>query len=77
MNHGPKFLKMTVGDALKKFHDPESIFWVSNNNFLENVRPEIAEFANFWPFFKLKPKKKLKYGPTILHGHIVDLNKAS
>ena len=77
MNHGPKFLKMTVGDAQKKFHDPESIFWVSNNNFLENVRPEIAKFVDFWPFFKLKPRKKLKYGPKILHGHIVDLNKDS
>ena len=77
MNHGTKFLKMTVGDAKKKFHDPESIFWVSNNTFLETVRPEIAKFDNFWPFFKLKPKKKMKYGPKILHGHIVNLFKDS
>ena len=33
MNHGLKFLKGTVSDAPKKFHDPESIFRVSNNNF--------------------------------------------
>ena len=36
MNHGPKFLNMTVGDAQKKFHDPESIFWVSNKHFFED-----------------------------------------
>ena len=77
MNHGLKFLEGTVGYVQKKFHDSESIFWVSNNNFLENVRPEIAKFVDFWPFFKLKPRKKLKYGPKILHGHIVDLNKDS
>ena len=50
MNHGPKFLNMTVGDAQKKFHDPESIFWVSNDNSLKTVRPKIAEIADFWPF---------------------------
>ena len=77
MNQGPKFLLVTVVDAQKKFRDPESIFWVSNNTFLETVRPKIAKFDNFWPFSKLEPKKKLKYGPTILHGHIVALNKAS
>jgi len=33
MNHGPKLLEGTVGDAQKIFHDPESIFLVSNNNF--------------------------------------------
>ena len=77
MNHGPKFLKMTFGDALKKFHDPESIFWVSNNTFLETVTPKIAKFDNFLPFFKLKPIEKLKYRPNILHGHKVDLNKDS
>ena len=53
MNHGPKFLQGTVGDAPKKFHDPESIFWVSNNNSLKTVRPKIAEIADFWPFFNL------------------------
>ena len=53
MNHGPKFLQGTVGDAQKKFHDPESIFWVSNNNSLKTVRPKIAEIANFWPCFNL------------------------
>ena len=77
MNQGPKFLLMTVVDAQKKFRDPESIFWVSNNTFLETVRPKIVKFDDFWPFFKLKPKKKSKYGPTNLHGHMVDLNKAS
>ena len=77
MNHGPKFLNMTVGDAQKKFHDPESIFWVSNNTFLETVRPKIAKFDNFWPFFKLLPKKKLEYQPIILHAHVIDLNKDS
>ena len=77
MNQGPKFLLVTVVDAQKKFHDPESIFWVSNNTFLETVRPEIAKFDDFWPFFKLKPKKKLKYRPIILHAHITDLNKDS
>ena len=53
MNHGPKFLNMTVGDAQKKFHDPESIFWVSNDNSLKTVRPKIAEIADFWPFLNL------------------------
>ena len=77
MNQGPKFLLVTVVDAQKKFHDPESIFWVSNNTFLETVTPKIAKFDDFWPFFKLKPIEKLKYGPNILHGHIVDLNKDS
>ena len=42
MNQGPKFLSGTVVDAQKKFHDPESIFWVSNNKFLETIGPEIA-----------------------------------
>ena len=68
---------MTVVDGQKKFHDPESIFWVSNNIFLETVTPKIAKFDDFWPFFKLKPIEKLKYGPNILHGHIVDHNKDS
>ena len=77
MNQGPKFLLVTVVDAQKKFRDPESIFWVSINTFLETIRPKIVKFDDFWPFFKLKPKKKLKYGPTILHGHMVDFNKAS
>ena len=53
MNQGPKFLLGTVVDAQKKFHDPESIFWLSNNTFLETVTPKIAKFDNFWPFFKL------------------------
>ena len=34
MKQGPKFLLVTVVDAQKKFHDPESIFWVSNSDFL-------------------------------------------
>ena len=42
MNQGPKFLLVTVVDAQKKFHDPESIIWVSNNNFVKTVGPEIA-----------------------------------
>ena len=45
--------------------------------FWETVTPKIAKFDDFWPFFKLKPIEKLKYGPNILHGHIVDLNKDS
>ena len=52
-NQGLKFLLVTVVDAPKKFHDPESIFWVSNNTFLETIGPEIAKFDNFWLFFKL------------------------
>ena len=39
MNQGLKFLLVTVVDAQKKFHDPESIFWVSNKNSLKTVRP--------------------------------------
>ena len=47
MNQGSKFLLGTVVDAPKKFHDPESNFWVSNNNFWETVGPEIAKFYIF------------------------------
>ena len=36
MNQGPKLLLGTVVDAPQKFHDPETIFWVSNNNFQKN-----------------------------------------
>ena len=39
MNHGLRFLEGTVGDARKKFLDPESIFWVSNSNFLKTISP--------------------------------------
>ena len=53
MNQGPKFLLGTVVDAPKKFHDPESIFWVSNNNFLKTVTPKIEKIADFQPFFNL------------------------
>ena len=52
-NQGPKFLLGTVVDAQKKFHDLESILWVSKNNFFETVGPEILKFYKFWPFFKL------------------------
>ena len=55
MNQGPKFLLGTVVDAPKKFHDPESIFWVSNNTILETIRPKITKFDDFWPFFQVKP----------------------
>ena len=74
MNHGPKFLLETVGDAPKKFHDPGSIFWVSNNSSLKTVRPKIAEIADFRPFFNLWPVEKLKYGPEILPAHVRDPN---
>ena len=60
-----------------KIHDPESIFWVSYNTFLKTVTPKIAKFDDFWPFYKLKPIEKLKYGPKILHGRRVHLNKDS
>ena len=53
MNQGPKFLLVTVVDAQKKFHDPESIFWVSNNTFLETVRvsdPKLQNLTNFGLF---------------------------
>ena len=53
MNQGLKFLLVTVVDAQKKFHDPESTFWVSNNTFLETIGPENAKFDNFWPFFQV------------------------
>ena len=53
MNQGLKFLLVTVVDAQKKFHDPESIFWVSNNTFFGDRRTQIVKFDNFWPFFKL------------------------
>ena len=53
MNQGPKFLLVTVVDAQKKFHDPESIFWVSNNTFFGDRKSKIAKFDIFWPFFKL------------------------
>ena len=52
MNQGPKFLLVTVVDAQKKFHDPESIFWVSNNNFVKTVGPKITKFGDLRPFFK-------------------------
>ena len=58
MNQGPKFLLGTVVDAQKKFHDPESIFWVSNNTFLETIGPANAKFDNFWPFFSSYNLKK-------------------
>ena len=74
MNQGPKFLLGTVVDTPKKFHDPESIFWVSNNNFEKTVGPEIAKFGDLSPSFKMKSKKKLKYGPKILHAHIIEPN---
>ena len=53
MNQGPKFLLGTVVDAQNKFHDPESNFWVSDNNFLGTIGPEIVKLDVFWPFFKL------------------------
>ena len=65
MNHGPKFLEMTVGDALKKFHDPESIFWVSNNNFLKTVARKIAKCGGLGLFLSHIPNKKIKYGKNI------------
>ena len=77
MNQGPKFLLGTVVDTKKKFHDPESIFWVSNNNFEKTVGPEIAKFGDLRPSFKMKSKKKLKYGPKILHAHIIEPNEES
>ena len=52
MNQVPKFLLVTVVDAQKKCHDPESIFWVSNNNFLKTVEPKIAKLGDFRPFCK-------------------------
>ena len=51
-NQGPKFFLGTVVDAQKKFHDLESIFWVSNNNFLKTARPKIAKITKFRPFFQ-------------------------
>ena len=60
MNQGSKFLLVTVVDAPKKFHDPESIFWVSNNTFLETVTPKIAKFDDFWPFFQVKTYRKVE-----------------
>ena len=74
MNHGLKFLEGTVGDAPQKFHDPESSFWVSNNNFLKTVTPKIKKIANLRPFFNLYPKQKLKYGPEVSHAHVLDPN---
>ena len=52
MNYGPKLLEGPVGDVQKKFHDPESIFWVSNNNFVKTVGPKTAKFGDLRPFFK-------------------------
>ena len=77
MNQGLKFLLVTVVDAQKKFHDPESIFWVSNNNFEKTVGPEIAKFGDLSPSFKMKSKKKLKYGPKILQANIIHPDKES
>ena len=57
MNHGPKFLRGTVGDAQKKFHDPKSIFWVSNINSLKTVRPKIAKIAELGLFQPVTKKK--------------------
>ena len=53
MNHGPKYLYGTLGDAQKKFGGPESLFWVTNNNLVKTVKPKIAKMANFRPFFNL------------------------
>ena len=53
MNHGPKFLQGTIGDAQKKFGGPESFFWVSNNNLVKTLKPKIAKMVNFRPFFNL------------------------
>ena len=53
MNHGLKFLWGTLGDAQKKFGDPESLFWVSNNDLVKTAKPKIAKIANFEPFFNL------------------------
>ena len=52
MNQGPKLLLGTVVDAPNNFHDLESIFWVSNNNFLKTVQPKIAKLGDFRPFCK-------------------------
>ena len=43
MNQGLKFLLVTVFDAQKKIHDPESIFWVSNNTFFGDRRTQNRE----------------------------------
>ena len=57
MNQGPKFLLDTVVDAQKKFHVPESNFWVSNTKILETIGPKVAKFDVFCPFFKLSPRQ--------------------
>ena len=53
MNQGLKFLLVTVVDAQKKFHDPESIFWVSNNTFFGDRRTQNREIRQFLAFFQV------------------------
>ena len=47
---------MTVGDAQKKFHDPESIFWVSNNTFLKTINPLDFFHLQIVPYTRTKKK---------------------
>ena len=54
MNQGLKFLLVTVVDAQKKFHDPESIFWVSNNTFFGDRRTRNRKILQFLAFFQVK-----------------------
>ena len=49
MNHGLKFLKGTLGDAQKKFGDPESLFLLSNNDLVKCTAKK--------PIFTLKMAK--------------------
>ena len=54
MNQGIKFLLVTVVDAQKKFHNPESSFWVSNNTFFGDRRTQNREIRQFLAFFQVR-----------------------
>ena len=55
MNHGKIFLKETLVDVQKEFHDPESLFWVSNMDLVWTTRSKIANIANFKPLSFYQP----------------------
>ena len=77
MNQGPKFLLGTVVDAQKKIHDPVSIFWVSNNNFLKTIARKIAKCGGLGLFLSHIPNKKDKIWQKHLHAQVIDPNKES
>ena len=54
INHRPKFLKGSVGDACKMFMTLGGIFRLSYNNLFKGCQPKIVKFANSKLFFSLQ-----------------------